>query len=128
MSNNSASIVSFVGKLHPVYFEEHLEGGGIGARCLVDGTLILQGEADDPEGWVRVQWQGDPAKVTVALGEHIATLAVARYALMHGLRSDAHRKEIYEHLAQHFECKTGCNLMLEEPASFSERLRAIFTI
>lgn len=115
----SQSIVDFIGHLLPLYIQEQVDGVW-GARSLVDGTLILPIDEleDEQSGWVKVQWQGDPVRVSEVQGVFIASVAVARYVELH--HTATHNKETQSamaHLSDHFMVKTGESLDFEAPVS-----------
>lgn len=116
MTGKSAAIVSFLANLLPLYDSERLDGLWC-ARSLHDGTLILPVDESewDERRTVRVRWQGDSQRETLVDGEYIATLALERYVRLHGMGSDeeAIAAELW-FMAQHFGCKTGCELYLPE--------------
>ncbi len=117
MTVKSATIVSFIANLLPLYYGE-CQGEAWCARSLQDGTLILPfnpREDVDDEGWVRIQWQGDPQRQTEALGTSIAALALERYVRLHGVGADeeAIADELW-FMAEHFRFKTGCHIDLPQ--------------
>jgi hypothetical protein len=83
-----------------------------------DGTLVLPvDESDHNEelGTVRVHWQGDPQRESLADGDHIATLALDRYVRLHGTGAteEAIAAELW-FMARHFRFKTGGDLYLPQ--------------
>lgn len=111
----SLRIVSFIGGLCPLYESAHAKGFPEAARCLADGTMFFPIEEDEENenGFVLVHWQGDPARACQTLGMQLATVAVARYVELHRIAVDKQSQPHYQHMAQHFEFKTGGSLMLE---------------
>lgn len=119
MSDKSAAIVAFIANLLPIYTGER-HGTHWCARSLQDGTLVMpfdagpDGDADD-EGWVNIHWQGDEMRRTEVFGQWIVTIAVERYARLHG--ASASEEDLAAELwfiARHFEFKTGCHLYFPE--------------
>jgi hypothetical protein len=117
MDGRSAAIVSFIANLMPLYDGERV-GEVWAARSLQDGTLLLpldESGWDEERGTVLVRWQGDPARGQQVEGSYLATLAVVKYVELHQLGQPAERVTAeLEHLAQHFQFKTGCDLYLPE--------------
>jgi len=112
----SHRIVDFISGLIPLYIHDQVDGVW-GARSLVDGTLILpmDEEEDGGNGLVTVHWQGDPNRTTVAQGVFIASYAVAKYIELHSIaETNKNTKDEMEHMAQHFEVKTGESLVFEQ--------------
>jgi hypothetical protein len=111
----SLRIVNFIGGLYPLYEPAHGSGHLDAARCLADGTMIFAIEEDEESehGFVRIHWQGDPERFCEILGEQVATVAVARYVELHRIAVDKRSQPHYQHMAQHFEYKTGGSLMLD---------------
>ena len=115
MTNKSAAIVSFIANLLPLYDGE-CHDGLCGARSLSDGTLILPiAESDDDNDacFVRVRWQGDPAREQETRGDMLATVALERYVRLHGAGA-SEEAVAAEHwlMARHFQFKTGCEAYL----------------
>ena len=118
----SAAVVGFLANLMPLYTHEDRDGVWC-ARSLQDGTLILpvdESDWDEERGTVRVWWQGDPQRETLADGDQIATLALERYVRLHGVGApeEAVAAELW-FMARHFHFKTGCDVylpQLQEPA------------
>ena len=117
MEGKSAAIVRFIANLMPLYDGEKV-GEAWAARSLQDGTLLLpldESEWDEELGTVLVRWQADPAREQRVEGTYLATLAVVRYVELHQLGQPAERVAAeLEHLAHHFQVKTGCNLYLPD--------------
>lgn len=128
MSGKSEAIVRFIANLMPLYQGERHEGGWC-ARSLTDGTLILpldESANEEEEGWLRVRWQGDPAREQEVQGELLASVALERYVRFHGVGFDeeAIASEL-GFMAQHFTFKTGCHAyfpQLPEPPSVTDRV------
>ncbi len=115
----SQSIVDFIGHLLPLYVQEEF-GGVRCARSLVDGTLIVPFEEpeDEQNGWVKIHWQGDPARVSEVQGVFIASVAVARYVELHHRATHAkNTQSAMAHLSDHFVVKTGESLVFDAPDS-----------
>ncbi|HNB43915.1 MAG TPA: hypothetical protein PLL72_06935 [Burkholderiaceae bacterium] len=112
----SHRIVAFIAHLQPIYVEAWI-GERLGARSLLDGTLILPVEEpeDGEVGWVEVHWQGDPARRSVVQGAFLASVAVARYVEVTARPDSAGMQARYADLSRHFNFKTGVSLTLEEP-------------
>jgi hypothetical protein len=115
----SQAIVGFIANLLPVYTYQRY-GELDAACCLEDGTLILpvdESDSDFEEGWVRVLWQGDATRVLEIDGASMATVAVVRHARLHFAgRPKQEFQDHLDHMAHHFEFKTGCALYLPYPA------------
>lgn len=124
--SKSQDIVGFIGNLLPVYTHERYEQVGA-ARCLEDGTIILpidESDGEFEEGWVRVLWQGDPSRALEIDGMSMATIAVVRHARLHFAgRTEEQLQNHLDHIAQHFEFKTGCSLYLPYPAPDPDLVR-----
>ncbi|PPT63354.1 hypothetical protein XarbCFBP8130_12260 [Xanthomonas arboricola] len=113
----SASVVAFLANLVPLYTHEDRDGIWC-ARSLQDGTLVLPVDESDWEeqhGTVRLLWQGDAARETLAEGSHVATLALDRYVRLHaaGATEEAIAAELW-FMVRHFRFKTGCDLYLPQ--------------
>ncbi|WP_115539791.1 hypothetical protein [Xanthomonas campestris] len=113
----SASVVAFLANLVPLYTHEDRDGIWC-ARSLQDGTLVLpvdESDWDEGRGTVRVLWQGDAARETLAEGSHVVTLALDRYVRLHGAGAteEAIAAELW-FMAKHFRFKTGCDLYLPQ--------------
>ncbi len=123
MSGKSEAVVGFLANLLPLYDGERHDGLWC-ARSLTDGTRIIpidESDSDDEQGWVRVQWQGDPSREQETRGDMLATVALERYVRLHGAGYDeeAIAGELW-HMARHFNFKTDCDLYLprlKEPPS-----------
>ena len=119
----SGAVVGFLANLMPLYTQEDHDGIWC-ARSLQDGTLILAVDESDwveERGTVRVWWQGDPDRETLADGDQIATLALERYVRLHGAgeSEEAIAAELW-FMVRHFHVKTGCHAyfpQLEEPST-----------
>lgn len=117
----SAAIVQFLGSLSPVYTREFTDEG-IWARSLLDGTLVLpvdESEWDEPEGRVRVWWQGDAARSSEVQGIQLVAVVLERYVRhqLVGRTEEEIAAELW-YMARHFTLKTGCHAflpMLEAP-------------
>lgn len=117
----SSAVVGFLANLMPLYTAEERDGVWC-ARSLQDGTLVLpvdESDWDEERGTVRVHWQGDAGRATLADGSDIAALALDRYVRLQG--AGASEEAIADELwfmARHYHFKTGCHLNLEvrEPA------------
>ncbi|MBQ4853510.1 hypothetical protein IMW82_02280 [Rhodanobacter sp. B2A1Ga4] len=117
MSGKSEAVVGFIANLLPLYDGERYEGLWC-ARSLTDGTRILpidESDSDDEQGWVRVQWQGDPSREQETRGDMLATVALERYVRLHGAGYDeeASAGELW-FMARHFHFKTGCDVYLPQ--------------
>jgi len=128
MSGKSEAVVSFIANLLPLYDGERHEGLWC-ARSLIDGTLILpidESESDDEQGWVRVRWQGDPAREQQTRGDMLASTALERYVRLHGVGYDeeAIAFELW-YMARHFNFKTGCDVYLPQLQEPPSQLRKI---
>lgn len=127
MSRHSLSqaTVGFIARLLPLYIEER-RGKLWCARSLRDGTLLVPQEEpldDDQEGWVCVHWQGDPDRQTIVKGVFLARLALVEYVVFHGAGRPERIKGELEHLAHHFELKTGSSLGIDEQEPIEELIR-----
>ncbi len=117
MSGKSEAVVRFIANLLPLYDGERYDGLRC-ARSLTDGTRILpidESESDDEQGWVRVQWQGDPSREQETRGDMLATVALERYVRLHGAGYDeeAIAGELW-FMVRHFHFKTGCDIYLPQ--------------
>lgn len=117
MSGKSEAVVGFIANLLPLYDGERHEDLWC-ARSLTDGTLILpidDSRDDDQLGWVRVRWQGDPAREQETRGDMLASVALERYVRLHGTGYDeeAIAGELW-YMARHFHFKTGCHVYLPQ--------------
>lgn len=117
MSGKSEAVVGFIANLLPLYDGERHDDLWC-ARSLTDGTLILpidESDSDDEQGWVRVRWQGDPAREQEARGDMLASMALERYVRLHGAGYDeqAIANELW-YMARHFHFKTGCDVYLPQ--------------
>jgi hypothetical protein len=117
MSGKSEAVVGFLANLLPLYDGERYEGLWC-ARSLIDGTRIIpidESSSDDEQGWVRVQWQGDPSREQETRGDMLATVALERYVRLHGAGYDeeAIAGELW-FMARHFHFKTGCDIYLPQ--------------
>lgn len=112
----SHRIVAFIAGLRPLYTHEFV-GDRIGARSLVDGSLILPLDEDeeDENGTVEVFWQGDPARRSEVRGVALASVAVAKCLELQAIPFAPATKAEYAHLSQHFMFKTDEALVLQEP-------------
>lgn len=135
MSEKSEAVVHFIANLLPLYQGEQHEGAWC-ARSLTDGTLILpvDGSGDEEEeGWLRVHWQGDPAREQEVQGFLLASVALERYVRFHGIGfdEDAIAAEL-GFIAQHFTFKTGCRVYLpqlpEPPSRLTKIARGTLTM
>lgn len=113
----SGAVVGFLANLMPLYTQEDHDGIWC-ARSLQDGTLILPVDESDwveERGTVRVWWQGDPDRETLADGDQLTTLALERYVRLHGAGAseEAIAAELW-FMARHFHFKTGCDVYLPE--------------
>lgn len=127
MSGRSEAVVGFLANLLPLYDGERHEGLWC-ARSLTDGTRILpvdESGSDDEQGWVRVQWQGDPSREQETRGDMLATVALERYVRLHGAGYDeeAIAGELW-YMARHFHFKTGCEVYLPQLREPPGRLHA----
>lgn len=128
MSGKSEAVVGFIANLLPLYDGERHDDLWC-ARSLIDGTLILpidDSHDDDQLGWVRVRWQGDPAREQEARGDMLASVALERYVRLHGTGYDeeAIAGELW-YMARHFHFKTACRIylpQLREPPSITSRV------
>lgn len=128
MSEKSEAIVGFIANLMPLYQGERHDGDWC-ARSLTDGTLILpvdESAHEEEEGWLRVRWQGDPAREQEIQGFLLASVALERYVRFHGIGFDeeAHAAEL-GFMAQHFTYKTGCHAYLPQLPDPPSRLTKI---
>jgi hypothetical protein len=128
MSEKSEAIVAFIANLMPLYQGERHEGGWC-ARSLTDGTLILPADesaSEEEEGWLRVRWQGDPAREQEVQGFLLVSMALDRYVRFHGIGFDeeALAAEL-SFMAQHFTFKTGCHVYLPQLPDSPSRLTKI---
>ncbi|PTU72792.1 hypothetical protein [Pseudomonas mangrovi] len=125
--------VLFISNLAPLYTLERV-GNLTGARCLRDGTLILPVQVDEPlpageSAWVKVWWQGDRLRESEHLAGLIASNALIEYVQLQSVgKPAAYTEALLDHLAQHYEFKTGEGLFLhtdpESPISkASERIK-----
>jgi hypothetical protein len=116
--SKSQAIVGFIANLLPVYTHQRYQELNA-ACCLEDGTLILpvdESDSDFEEGWVRVFWQGDANRILEIDGASMATVAVARHSRLHFAgRSEERLQDHLDHMAQHFQFKTGCSLYFPYP-------------
>lgn len=117
MSGKSESVVGFIANLLPLYDGERHESLWC-ARSLIDGTLILpvdDSHDDDQLGWVRVRWQGDPAREQETRGDMLTSVALERYVRLRGAGYDeeAIAGELW-HMAHYFHFKTGCDVYLPQ--------------
>lgn len=117
MSGKSEAVVRFIANLMPLYQGEQHDGHWC-ARSLTDGTLILpvdESGDEDEDAWVRVRWQGDPAREQETQGHLLASVALERYVRFHGVgfNEEAIAGEL-GFMAQHFTYKTGCHVYLPE--------------
>ncbi|MEQ1526524.1 MAG: hypothetical protein ABL911_07250 [Gallionella sp.] len=113
MEGASHRIVNFIGGLIPLYTHDHVDGV-LGARSLVDGTLILPMDEDEGggNGLVTVHWQGDSNRTTVVQGVFIASYAIAKYVELHSIvETNKDTKNEMSHMIHHFEIKTGETLV-----------------
>ena len=128
MEGKSAAIVRFIANLMPLYDGEKV-GEAWAARSLQDGTLLLpvdESEWDEELGTVLVRWQGDPAREQQVEGTYLATLAVVRYVELHQLGQPVERVAAeLEHLAQHFQFKTGAHLYLPATGTSPDLVDAV---
>ncbi|WP_062355578.1 hypothetical protein [Pseudoxanthomonas mexicana] len=128
MEGKSAAIVGFIANLTPLYDGERV-GAAWAARSLQDGTLLLpvdESEWDEERGTVLVRWQGDPMREQQVEGTYLATLAVVRYVELHHLGQPAeHVAAVLQHLSQHFQFKTGCDLYLPETGTSPDLVDAV---
>ncbi len=125
-SELSSSVVRFISKLLPLYVEEY-HGRVVCARSLHDGTLVMP-VAEDPDnenGMVRVIWRGDEASANVIRGIFLAQLAIGEYVRFHSLAKPEKAASDLNHLAQHFEVKTGQPLGLEESDAVIDTLGSV---
>jgi hypothetical protein len=128
VSEKSKAVVGFIANLMPLYQGEQHDGVWC-ARSLTDGTLILPiVELDDEneDAWVRVRWQGDPAREQEIQGYLLASVALERYVRFHGVGFDeeAIAAEL-GYMARHFTFKTGCHVylpQLPEPPTVTDRV------
>lgn len=128
MSGKSEAVVGFIANLLPLYDGERHDDLWC-ARSLTDGTLILpidQADSDDEQCWVRVRWQGDPAREQEARGDMLVTVALERYVRLQGAGYDeeAIAGELW-FMAQHFHFKTGCRVYLPQLQEPPSQLRKI---
>ncbi|RUL78761.1 hypothetical protein [Dyella choica] len=115
MSKKSQDIVGFIANLMPLYTHAAVDGQTC-ALSMLDGTLvapIVDPNMDplDDDGWLTVYWQGNPERRTEVSATIFASQAVLRYIELRsaGLPSDTFRSE-RDHLAEHFQFKTGATL------------------
>ncbi|WP_305803955.1 hypothetical protein [Stenotrophomonas sp. YIM B06876] len=117
MSGKGEAVVGFIANLLPLYDGEQHDDLWC-ARSLTDGALILpvdESGSDDEQGWVRVRWQGDPAREQETRGDMLASVALERYVRWHtvGYDEQAIANELW-HMAQHFHFKTDCHVYLPQ--------------
>lgn len=126
----SHDIVRFIWGLSPVY--DHVQvNGELCARSLVDGTLVCphvdQDETEnDEQHRVLVRWQGDTARSTIENGDHLAALAVWKYAQFRaeaGMVLDVESE--VKRLNAHYEHQTGGTLSTVFHHPDDERFKAI---
>lgn len=119
----SARIVDFISKLLPLYIFE-LRDDIVCARSLRDGTLLIpiDESPEDENGMIEIHWQGDPSRTTVVQGVFVAQTAICQYIQHHTIHKPDSLKGRLEHLAAHFEIKTGesLGLDLEDESSIRE--------
>ncbi|EIL99368.1 hypothetical protein RHOFW104T7_09960 [Rhodanobacter thiooxydans] len=128
MNGKSEAVVGFLANLLPLYDGERHEGLWC-ARSLIDGTRILpidESDSDDEQGWVRVQWQGDPSREQETRGDMLATVALDRYVRLQGAGYDeeAIAGELW-FMARHFHFKTGCDVYLPQLKEPPSQLRRV---
>lgn len=128
MSEKSEAIVGFIANLMPLYQGERHDGDWC-ACSLMDGTLILpidESGNEEEEGWLRVRWQGDPAREQEVQGFLLASVALERYVRFHGIgfSEEALAAEL-GFMAQHFTYKTGCHVYLPQLPDPPSRLTKI---
>lgn len=117
MSGKSEAMVGFIANLLPLYDGERHEDLWCD-RSLTDGTLILpidDSRDEDQLGWVRVRWQGDPAREQETRGDMLASVALECYVRLHGTgyNEEAIAGELW-YMARHFHFKTGCRIYLPQ--------------
>jgi hypothetical protein len=117
MTGKSTVVVRFLANLMPLYDSER-HGEAWCARSVQDGTLIAPVDESDwnkERGCVRVQWQGDPARVSLVEGELLAVVALERYVRLHGTGAteEAIAAEPW-FMARRFHFKTGCTAYLPQ--------------
>lgn len=113
----SQSIVLFISKLSPLYVGEYGERM-VRARSLRDGSLVSPVEEglDEENGFVRVAWRSSEEALTVP-GLPLARLAVGDYVRFHSLSRPASAAGDLQHLAEHFQVKTGMPLGFSDDES-----------
>ena len=119
MSKKSQDVVGFIANLMPLYTRVAVDGQTC-ALSMLDGTVIAP--INDPnldplddDGWLSIYWQGNPERRTEVSATLFASQAILRYIELRsaGLPADTFRAE-RDHLAEHFQFKTGATLYFAE--------------
>jgi hypothetical protein len=122
-TGQSASIVSFISKLLPLYIEE-LVDGVFCARSLRDGTLIrpVEEPPEEEDGRVEIWWQGDPAHSCEVQGIFVVRLGLSDYVAFHSRSAPQRYAMQMRQLVEHFELKTGRSLGVDDDDGMLELL------
>ena len=119
--------VAFIANLIPLCTHEYVDGL-LCARSLHDGSLIRPMKSEEPfeedsDEWVTVWWQGDPNRSSDVLAGLLASKLICKFVQLQSVGKSAKQaKDLLEHLAAHYEHKTGQNVFLytDEDSQFSE--------
>ena len=118
---------AFIANLIPLFTHEFVEGV-LCARSLSDGSLIRPMQSREPlkadsDEWVTVWWQGDPNRSSDVLAGLLASKLISEFVQLQSVgKPRKYSKDLLEHLAEHYQHKTGQSIFLytDEDSGVSE--------